>query len=235
MKEEDLYTPLKKYLENQDYTVQGEVHECDMVAVKGEDVVIIELKTRITTTLLIQAARRKEICDSVYIAVPIPPGKSVLPNYKGLKILLKRLEVGLILLRFLKTKTRVEIVLHPVKFEQRMRRKKQQNILREINSRYSEFHKGGIPTSKERITAYKQEALRIAFFLNQSSFEPLSPGELKKKGTNPEKTQQILSRNVYGWFDRIERGKYVLNPAGKEAFSRYQKDYPDLLEKLKLS
>ena len=233
MKEEDLYEPLKKYLVKQGYSVQGEVHECDIAAVKDDEIILIELKTRVTTTLLIQAARRKEISDSVYIAVPIAQGKKTLPNYRGLKTLLRRLEVGLILVRFMKTKTRVEIVLHPDQFQKRVRQKKKQAILKEINSRYAEFHKGGISTDRERFTAYKQEALRIAFFLEEKS--PLSPGDLRKKGTSPGKTQQILSGNVYGWFDRISRGVYILNDGGKEALKRYKNEYPNIKEKLKIS
>ena len=34
MKETDLYLPLKKFLEKQDYEVKAEVENCDVVAVK---------------------------------------------------------------------------------------------------------------------------------------------------------------------------------------------------------
>ncbi len=232
MKEEELYLPLKKYLEHQGYSVSGEVKDCDLAAVKDEEIILIELKTRVTTTLLIQAARRKDICDSVYIAVPVPQGKQSLPNYRGLKNLLQRMEVGLILVRFMKTRTRVEIVLHPRTFEKRVRHKKKKAILKEINSRYAEFQNGGIPTDRERMTAYKQEALRIAFFLKESS--PLSPAQLRERGTRSDKTQQILAGNVYGWFERIARGQYCLNDAGMVALSRYESEYPGIKEKLKL-
>ena len=228
MKEEDLYKPLRIYLEKQGYTVRAEVQECDLVATKGDDLLIVELKTRVTTSLLIQAARRKEICDAVYIAVPIAPGKKFLPQHSGLKTLLKRLEVGLILVRFLKTKTRVEVDFHPQPFQPRRRRRKQSAILREIDGRYGEFHRGGIPSSKERITAYKQEAIKIGFLLRDSG--PQSPRSLREKGGRPDKTQSILSKNVYGWFDRTARGIYALNPAGEEALSRYEQDYPGIRE-----
>ena len=230
MKEEDLYRPLRIYLEKQGYDVRAEVQECDLVAVKGEEVLIVELKTRVTTTLLIQAARRKDICDSVYLAVPIPVGKKGLSNHRGLVHLLRRLEVGLILVRFLKTKTKVEVVLHPSIYEKRMRRKKHRAILREIDGRYGEFHNGGIPTGKERMTAYKQEAVKISFLLREKG--PLSPRELKLHGTRADKTQSILSKNVYGWFDKVSRGIYSLNQAGAEALNRYEKEYPHIRETL---
>jgi len=228
IKESDLYNPLKTYLEKQGYSVSPEVHECDLVAVREDEVVLIELKTRVTVALLIQASRRKDISDSVYIAVPVPQGKSRLPNYGGLKNLLKRLEVGLILVRFMKTKTKVETVLHPRPFEKRMRRRKQAAILREIDGRYAEFHEGGIPTTVEKITAYKQESIKIAYMLLDSG--PSSPKSLRDRGARADKTQTILSRNHYGWFDRIGRGIYELNGTGREALKRYEADYPEIRE-----
>lgn len=227
IKESDLYDPIKKYLEKQGYSIGGEVHECDLVALKGDEMVLIELKTRVSVALLIQAARRKDISDSVYIAVPVPPGKKNIPNAGGLKNLLRKLEVGLILVRFMKTKTRVDIILHPKPYEKRMRRRKQASILREVDGRYGEFHKGGIPSSEERITAYKQEAIRIACLLDEKG--DASPGELKEWSARPDKVQPILSRNFYGWFDRVSRGVYRINPAGREALNRYQKEQPDLM------
>lgn len=226
MKEEDLYKPLQTYLEKQGYTVRAEVKDCDLIAVKGDEMSIVELKTRVTTTLLTQAARRKDICDSVYIAVPILPAKKCLPNHKGIVHLLRRLEVGLILVRFMKTKIRVEVVLHPVPFEKRMRRRKQAAILREINGRYGEFNKGGIPSVKEKITAYKQESIKIGFLLRDSG--PQSPKNLRERGTRADKTQTILSKNFYGWFDKQSRGIYQLNKAGEEALDRYESEHPGI-------
>ena len=45
MKESDLYPPLKQFLESQNYEVKGEVQDCDVLAVRGEEApVIVELK-----------------------------------------------------------------------------------------------------------------------------------------------------------------------------------------------
>ncbi|MDA3958787.1 DUF2161 family putative PD-(D/E)XK-type phosphodiesterase [Oceanispirochaeta sp.] len=227
IKESDLYDPLKQYLQHQGYTIGGEVHECDLVALKEDEMVIVELKTRVSVDLLIQAARRKDISDSVYIAVPLPPGKKNLPKARGLKNLLRKLEVGLILVRFMKTKIKVEIVLHPQPYEKRMRRRKQAAILREVDGRYGEFHKGGIPTTEERISAYKQEAIRIAFLLSEKGDS--SPRALKSWSARPDKVQPILAQNHYGWFDRVSRGLYRINPAGTQALDRYERQQPELM------
>ena len=37
-KESDLYPPLKRFLESQNYEVKGEVQDCDVLAVNGEEV-----------------------------------------------------------------------------------------------------------------------------------------------------------------------------------------------------
>ena len=45
MKESDLYLPLKRFLESQNYEVKGEVQDCDILAVRGEEIpVVVELK-----------------------------------------------------------------------------------------------------------------------------------------------------------------------------------------------
>ncbi len=219
IKETELYTPIKRYLEGQGYTVYGEVRNCDMVAKKKEELIIIELKSSISLSLLIQAAERKEISDSVYIAVPVPEGKPSPPNFKRVKTLLRRLELGCILVDFLKTKAKIKIELHPVPFNPRAGHKKRRSILREIDGRYGEFNLGGETVCSEKITAYKQESLRIAYSLLQKG--PSSPAYLRSIGCS-EKTQPILSKNVYGWYERQKRGVYTLHPAGREALSNYK-------------
>ena len=45
MKESDLYIPLKRYLDSQCYEVKGKVQDCDVVAVRGQEtLVVIKLK-----------------------------------------------------------------------------------------------------------------------------------------------------------------------------------------------
>ena len=71
MLETDLYPPIKTYLELNGYQVNAEVKDCDIVASKENDIIVVELKTSINLTLLAQAVLRQSISDSVYIAVPI--------------------------------------------------------------------------------------------------------------------------------------------------------------------
>jgi len=219
MKEEELFVPLKRWLEGQGYSVHGEVRNCDLVARKGEDLIIVEMKTTMNLTLLTQAVARKEISDSVYIAVPLPPGKNTIPNFRRVKALLRRLEIGCIFVDFLKTRGRIRVELHPLPFSPRSRPGKKRAILREIDGRYAEFNLGGESSRVEKITAYKQEALRTALFLSREG--PSSPRDLRQLGAS-DRVQLILSRNVYGWFERVERGIYKLHPTGVEALHHYR-------------
>ena len=229
MKETELDKPIRQWLEKQGYSVSCEVKNCDIVARKGDDLLIIELKTRFSLDLVYQAVNRKNLSDSVYVAVPVKPGKKTIPKYRDVKKLLSRLEVGLILVRFLKSKTRVEVVSHPVEYSPRKAKKRTLSIIREIDGRYSEFNKAGSAVADRRISAYKQQALVAAYLLKDK--ESLSPSQIRKSGGG-SKTQQILSGNVYGWFDRIGRGLYRLNPAGREALEVNKDVLADLVGKI---
>ena len=144
-------------------------------------------------------------------------------NYAGIKKLLRCLETGLILVYFMKTKTKIEIVLHPKEYNHRRQHKKKFQIIKEINGRFKEFNKGGSPSTVERITAYKQKSIQIAYLLNQ--YNESSPKQLLKLGAD-KNTAKMLNQNIYGWFDKVQRGIYKLNIAGKKVLD----EYPDLIE-----
>ena len=222
LKESDLYEPIRIYLEHQEYRVNAEVRDCDMTATRGDELVIIELKTRFNATLLIQAVERQKSADAVYVALPYPKDVKQLRNWRGMCHLLKRLEIGLILVHFLKSGTRVEIAFHPMPYTKRRNYKRRNSIIREIHERSGEYNTGG-SNGKRLVTSYREEAIHIAYILSKHT--NLSPAELKKLGTGA-RTQSILAKNFYGWFDRIERGRYRLHPHGKAALS----EYPEIVE-----
>ena len=226
MRETDLFEPLKKFFLGQGYGVHSEVRNCDLVARKGDDIIIVELKTGFSLSLVYQAIRRQDAGDSVYVAVPVLPGKSNPPKLSSMKHLLGRLELGLILVRFLKTKTKVEVALHPREPVRRRARRVRRAIIREIDGRYAEFDSAGAPAAGGRMSAYRQESLLIAALLERAG--PLSPKKLRDFGTS-EKTGRILSANLYGWFDRIDRGVYALNDAGWEALRNYTSEVKEIL------
>lgn len=214
--EAELYEPLRSFLQRRGYAVHGEVRGCDVVAQKGEELIVIELKRSFSIQLLMQAVERQEYADSVYVALPIVSATAYPPNFRNLRRLLKRLEVGLLLVRYLKRSVRVEIAFHPEENPKRQRKKERRAIIREVDGRLVEGARGGSATrdGSQRLTAYKQAAIHLAILLRE--YGRSSPAELRKLG-GPERAQEILSRNYYGWFDRIERGIYTLSPEGAQS------------------
>ncbi|SHJ61404.1 DUF2161 domain-containing phosphodiesterase [Paramaledivibacter caminithermalis] len=215
--EKDLYGPISSYLRNQGYKVQSEVKDCDIVAQKGEEIIIIELKKSISLRLLIQATKRQKITNGVYIAIPKPKNFKWSKHWKDICNLIKRLEIGLIVVSFLETTTEVEIVFHPSVYEHKKSNRMKESIIREINGRSGSYNIGG--SVKEKImTAYRENAIHIACCLEK--YGPLSPKRLRELGTSA-KTQSILSKNFYGWFEKVDRGIYKLHPEGKKALGNY--------------
>ncbi len=219
MKETDLYPPVKKYLEKHGYEVYGEVINCDITAKKGNEIIVVEMRTSFSVKLLLQAVDRQEITDSVYIALPVVQGKRLPVNYKGIVKLLKRLELGLLLIRFMKVQTRVEAVLHPDSRGRKKNGKRQRAVIREIDGRFKDFNVGGSSSLDRKITAYRENAIQIAVFLSIKG--EASPAELRRLGTG-NKTGQILHRDFYGWFERVKKGVYTLHENGRKSLKNYR-------------
>lgn len=216
--ETDLYRPVYNYLVKQDYTVRSEVHNCDIAAIKGDELIIIEMKRALNITLLAQAVQRQKITDSVYVAIPRPPDKRKwMAQSKAVQALLKRLEIGLILVSLKRGRPPVEIIFHPTPVQRRKQKHVHRAIIQEIERRSADFNQGG-STRRKLVTAYRENAIQIACFLTERG--PLSPKELRALGTG-EKTLSILSRNVYSWFERVSRGLYTLSSQGKTELGNY--------------
>lgn len=223
MRESDMHAPLKHWLEGQGYAVSAEVRDCDLVArdPHSDDApLILELKLRMSLDLIAQGVRRQEISPSVYLVVPLQGSRDRLRNSRAVLPVIRKLELGLIYVRFLRTGTRVEVHLHPGPAPRQGRPARRRAILREIDGRYAELNRAGQTTHEERFSAYRQRAIRVAALLRESDRESVSPAELRARGA-PDTVQQILSKNYYGWFDRISRGAYRLNAAGQRALERY--------------
>jgi hypothetical protein len=206
--ESDLYQPVKDYLEKQGYRVQGEVKYCDIVATKNDEIIVVELKLNINMTLLIQATERQGITDSVYVAIPKP--KKSGRQFNGIKRVLKRLELGLLVVTPRPLGFKVVKHFDPVPAQKRKNPKRRRAVIQEIADRSGDYNVGGI-SRKKLITAYRDNAILIACWLKHLG--PTSPKVLRKCGTG-EKTTQILSKNHYGWFQRVERGVYALTDPG---------------------
>jgi hypothetical protein len=210
--EADLSGPLYAHLAELGYTVRSEVKDCDIAAVKGEDLLIIELKKTLNLALLVQAVRRQRMTDSVYVAIPRPSNKwKWWRESRGAQHLLRRLEVGLILVSLDPGKPPVEVVFHPLPFARRKRAQSRRAVLEEISHRIADYNRAG-STRKKLATAYRENAIHIACCLLVQG--KMSPASLRAVGTGP-RTLSILRFNAYGWFERVDRGVYALAAHGK--------------------
>jgi hypothetical protein len=223
-READLYGPVRDYLVAQGYTVRGEVKSCDITAVKGEDLLVIELKRSFSTALLVQATRRQRVADSVYVALPKPPTRKLRADWRGIQHLLRRLELGLIFVTLSKEPL-VEVVFHPLPYEPKRNPRGRRAILREVAARSGDYNEGG-STRQKLLTAYRESAIMIACCLDR--YGPLQPRQLRALGTGP-KTLSILSSNFYHWFERVSRGVYALTAKGRTELA----SYPDLVARFR--
>jgi hypothetical protein len=220
-RETDLYQPIRDYLIENGYTVRSEVINCDITAVKDDDLIVIELKRSANIELLIQATERQRITDSVYVAIPTPKTKG--SRWRGIKRVLRMLEVGLMVVSFDSRKPKVKVMFDPLPYSRKKQKRRRRAVLKEIAERSGDYNTAG-STRQKVITAYRESAIHVACCLDR--FGPLSPRQLRSLGT-AEKTLTILSNNYYGWFQRIARGVYELAAVGKTALS----EYPHLLDR----
>jgi hypothetical protein len=213
--ETSLYAPVKAFLENQGYAVKGEIGRCDIVARRGEEPpLIVELKTAFNLELLLQGVHRLSLADTVYIAVPNPRGASPVFD-RRLRQLLRRVGLGLLLVHPATARGQtVEAVLDPVPYRPRQNRRRAGRLLGEFTRRVGDPNAGGASTRVKLVTAYRQEALRIACVLQARG--PQKVAVLRIDAEAPA-AARILQDDVYGWFERVERGIYVLTPAGARA------------------
>ncbi len=224
--EEDMYGPIRDFFMQCGYQVNSEVNHCDVTAVKDDRLIIVEMKTHLNLDVIIQAVKRQRLTDMVYVAVP-KPGKELFTNkWKDIFYLLRRLELGLMLVTVKTGMPRVDIVIEPTAFDRekskKISSKKKAGLIKEISSRHGDFNKGG-STRKKLVTAYKEKAIHIACLLEING--PLKPKQLRAMGTDAKKTTSIVYDNHYGWFERNEDGTYYINDKAAQEIHEYSELY----------
>jgi len=208
-----LYLPVKKFLEKLGFTVKGEIGGCDLVALSGDEppvVVIGELKLSFNLELILQAVDRASACDEVWLAAKFSErgkGRESDARYRNL---CRRLGFGMLAVT---TSGAVEVIVSPTTVPRRDP-KRRSRLIAEHRKRQGDPALGG-STRAPIMTAYRQRALACAAALCEG---PRKVRELKPAIPDAPK---ILLHNVYGWFDRVERGIYVLTDSGRAALERW--------------
>ena len=217
-----LYLPVKRFLEKLGFTVKGEVGGCDLVALSGDDppvVVIGELKLSFNLELVLQAVDRAGACDEVWLAAKTVGARQGPRERRALSQSLPPARLR-----------------HARRHQHRRCRGDRQAARQRPRAAIQRSARGWSPsTSGARairrmggstrapiMTAYRQQALACASALSGG------PRRVKDLRAEIPDAGKILLHNVYGWFDRAERGIYVLTDAGHAALKRWPQQPLDL-------
>jgi len=214
--ETDLYAPVKAFLEAQGYEVKGEVAEADVVACRDPDPpVIVELKAGFSLALLQQGVARQAVTDAVYVCVPHRAGRVARRALLDNVGLCRRLGLGVLTVRL--KDGFVEVLCDPGPYRPRKSKARTTRLLREFARRVGDPAKGGAIRSGQ-VTAYRQDALRIAAHLAEAG--PCK-GAVIARATGVSQATRMMADDHYGWFERISVGIYRLTPRGREGLATY--------------
>ncbi|WP_454702205.1 DUF2161 domain-containing phosphodiesterase [Agrobacterium burrii] len=218
--ETSLYLPVKGFLETAGYTVKGEVGGCDLVGLSDNDppvVVICELKLSFNLELILQAVDRAAIAEEVWIAARISAKGKGREADKRYRDLCRRLGIGML---GISDAGDVSIIVSSISPMPRTNPKRRSRLMREHQRRRGDPAVGGSMRAPI-MTAYRQQALGCALALASG---PMRVRHIKSSVPDAGK---ILLANVYGWFERLDRGVYGLTQTGHEALQRWpQQDLP---------
>jgi hypothetical protein len=210
--ETSLYAAVKAYLERLGFEAKGEVLGCDVVAVRAglsPFLVIAEMKAGLTLELILQGIDRSAACDEVWLAVAAT--RRGRDRDRRAHKLCRMLGFGL--LAVTASTGRVEVLAEPAPYRPRPNTRRRALLLREHMGRRGDPTPGG-GSRRPIMTAYRQAALDCALALRTG------PGRTRDLARHVPEAPKILLRNVYGWFERIERGTYRLTALGREAATR---------------
>jgi hypothetical protein len=219
--ETSLYPPVKRFLEGLGFVVKGEVGGCDLVALKGNDaplVVIGELKQSFNLELVLQAVDRAAACDEVWLAARLSPRGKGRESDTRFRNLCRRLGFGML---GVSATGGVEIIVACSLPMPRRDSRRRSRLVEEHTRRRGDPALGG--SSRTPImTAYRQQALACAAALENGA------RRLRDLSVAVPEAPKIMRWNVYGWFERTQRGVYALTAAGHQALARWPQRHADV-------
>ena len=207
-----MYLPLKKYFIDAGFTVRGEVLGCDLVAIKNGELVIVELKTTFSLSLVMQGNERKRLSENVFLAIPLPKNTRT-PRWGKILRLCRALGLGLLTVSSFGLVQRHGNPITSAPAKSAIKRKL---LLTELLGRSDDYNLGGV-RGRPLVTVYREKALAVADFISAG---PRSLADIRAE-TGIADAGPVLQKNHYGWFQRLERGVYSLSPLGREALIKY--------------
>lgn len=218
MPETALYPTVKRFLESAGFRVKGEVCGCDVVAINDDEplrLTVVEMKSGFSLELLLQAVDRVRVADEVWLAVPAT--RRGRDRDRRVHRLCRLIGFGLMAIDL--ASDRVEVLAEPGPYRPRADTSRRRRLLSEHARRIGDPSPGG-SSRKPVMTAYRQRALACAALLLVG---PRRPRDLRLAAPD---SGAILRRNVYGWFERAERGVYRLTSLGETAIAHWAGEAP---------
>lgn len=212
--ETSLYLPVKAFLEAAGYVVKGEIGGCDLVGLSDSEppvVVVCELKLSFNLELILQAVDRAAASDEVWVAARVSAKGRGREADKRYRDLCRRLGIGML---GVSAAGEVSVIVSSVSPMPRTNPKRRSRLVKEHQRRRGDPAVGG-GSRAPIMTAYRQQALACATALQQGL---VRPRDMKTLAPDAGK---ILLSNVYGWFERREKGVYALTAAGQAALLRW--------------
>ena len=206
MRESDLYPPIKSYLEAQGFVVKAEVGACDVLARRGDQTVVVEMKLTFSLALVLQGVARQSLFDDVYLAVPVSGARGWKLRYRDILALCRRLGLGLLAVR----DGGVEPHLDPAPYAPRKNTARAGALLKEFHQRVGDPNRGGT-TGVKRMTAYRQDALRCAVALRDAPMK----AAVVAQTAGVARAATLMRADHYGWFERTAVGIYALTAKGQ--------------------
>ncbi|WP_043622922.1 DUF2161 domain-containing phosphodiesterase [Ensifer sp. ZNC0028] len=212
--ETTLYQPIKSFFETRGYSVKGEIGGCDIVALSDDEpplVVVCELKLSFNLELILQAVDRATAGDEVWVAARVSAKGKGRESDRRFRDLCRRLGFGMLSVA---DNGMVDVILTASAVMPRKNNRKRARLISEHRRRKGDPTAGGA-TRTPIMTAYRQQALACAAALQAGQQRPR---DLRPVAPDAAK---ILLSNVYGWFEKIDRGLYALSEQGAEALRRW--------------
>ncbi len=212
--ESTLYLPVKRFLEARGFAVKGEICGCDLVATRpGEPSIVVvgELKLRFSLELVLQAVDRAAACDEVWLAARLSKRGVGREHDARFRQLCRRLGFGML---GVDEADQVTLLVSPGAPMPRRDPRRRARLVAEHEHRVGDPVAGG-GSRAPIMTAYRQQALLCAALMADGARRP------RDLAPRVRDAAAILRRNVYGWFERVRRGHYVLTAGGRAALLRW--------------
>ncbi len=210
MKEYEMFPMIKSYFESLGYKVNAEVKDCDVTAVSGDELVVIEMKTSLNITVLYQALERKKVTPYVYIAVP-KPKKNYRKAILKMKNLLSKLQMGLLIIDVVNGAC-VSFLEPEEDKSQRQNNIKKAKIVKEISRREVDENLGGVNKTKI-LTAHKELGIALCVVIEKEGV--VTSKTLRDKYGFDKDVNTYLHRNFHRWYKKVGTATYELSKEGK--------------------